>query len=297
MALARIFRRSETNQLAFGLSQFAAQRNGALCGDTAFVRGWTLAARAFSSKGSASDIVGVDLVNTKSHNGITEGKVPGKSPNSHVWFETNGQQYLACQTGALLTGKMKGAAESYIGRSVVNGASYFSNMQRQAVNAAGRIAGFSSVGGTVEGIATNGDATMQNVVNPKKNINRPLSPHLSIYEPQLTSTYSIFNRISGAFLTAVLLSGLLFILEIGPLCLTFPSLYLSTFAVDFPKLTLSLFNFTLLAFCYHIGNGLRHIWWDLGFPLESFRGIRISEFLMLCIAFSAFAKIIQHIYF
>ncbi|XP_057843999.2 uncharacterized protein LOC131053407 [Cryptomeria japonica] len=295
MALARIFRRSETKQFTFGLSQFAAQRNGALCGDVPLVQGWTAAARVFSSKASGSDIVGMDLVKTKSHNGATEGNVPGKSPNSHVWVETNEQQYLASRTGALLTGKMKGAAESYIGRSVVNGAviipSYFSNMQRQAVNAVGRIAGFSTVSGTVE------DAPMQSVVNPKKNINRPLSPHLSIYEPQLTSTYSIFNRISGGFLTAVLLSGLLFVLQIGPLSLTYPSLYLSSFAVDFPKLTLSLFNFTLLAFCYHIGNGLRHIWWDLGFPLDSFRGIRISEFLMLCIAFSAFAKIIQKLYF
>lgn len=317
---------------------------------------------SFSSKASGSDIVGMDLVKTKSHNGATEGnvsfqftfylkfhnvaklwddvkgeynstlQVPGKSPNSHVWVETNEQQYLASRTGALLTAKMKGAAESYIGRSVVNGAviipSYFSNMQRQAVNAVGRIAGFSTVSGTVEVIKSSchdklilsichdyfimikrqsplifltyiflQDAPMQSVVNPKKNINRPLSPHLSIYEPQLTSTYSIFNRISGGFLTAVLLSGLLFVLQIGPLSLTYPSLYLSSFAVDFPKLTLSLFNFTLLAFCYHIGNGLRHIWWDLGFPLDSFRGIRISEFLMLCIAFSAFAKIIQKLYF
>ena len=31
-------------------------------------------------------------------------------------------------------------------------------------------------------------------------INRPLSPHLTIYKPQLTSTFSIFHRISGAFL-------------------------------------------------------------------------------------------------
>ncbi len=33
-------------------------------------------------------------------------------------------------------------------------------------------------------------------------INRPLSPHLTIYKPQLTSTFSIFHRISGAFLGA-----------------------------------------------------------------------------------------------
>ncbi|XP_059069651.1 succinate dehydrogenase subunit 3-1, mitochondrial-like isoform X1 [Cryptomeria japonica] len=228
MALAGILRRSQTKHCTLGLAQVVAQRDGVLFGAFAFAQRWTTAARVFSSKGSGSDIVGMDLVNSKSHNGVTEGKVPQKSPNSHVWVETNEQQYLASRTGALLTGKMKGAAESYI-RSVVNGAvtlpSYFSNMQRQAVNAVGRITGFSTASGPVEGTSTNGDASMQNVVDPKKNINRPLSPHLSIYEPQLTSTYSIFNRISGAFLTAVLLSGLLFVLEIGPLSLTYPSLY------------------------------------------------------------------------
>jgi succinate dehydrogenase/fumarate reductase cytochrome b subunit len=34
-------------------------------------------------------------------------------------------------------------------------------------------------------------------------INQPLSPHLTIYKPQLTSTFSIFQRIYGAFLGAV----------------------------------------------------------------------------------------------
>jgi len=37
-------------------------------------------------------------------------------------------------------------------------------------------------------------------------INRPLSPHLTIYKPQLTSTFSIFHRISGAFLGAAVRS-------------------------------------------------------------------------------------------
>ncbi|PSR84091.1 Succinate dehydrogenase cytochrome b560 subunit like [Actinidia chinensis var. chinensis] len=32
------------------------------------------------------------------------------------------------------------------------------------------------------------------------NILRPLSPHLPIYKPQLTSTFPISHRISGAFL-------------------------------------------------------------------------------------------------
>lgn len=30
--------------------------------------------------------------------------------------------------------------------------------------------------------------------------NRPLSPHLTIYKPQLTAVLSIFHRITGVFL-------------------------------------------------------------------------------------------------
>nr|QHR84558.1 succinate dehydrogenase cytochrome subunit 3 [Taxus cuspidata] len=200
---------------------------------------------------------------------------------------------------------MKGTTELYLRRSIIDGfitvPSYFNNIRRLVVHDAGRIAGFSSIGSTTfEGTSANVDASVQNIVNPNRNINRPLSPHLSIYEPQLTSTYSIFNRISGAFLTAVVLSGILFALEIGPLSLTYTSLYQSSFYANFgnyPKLTLSLVNFTLLAFCYHLANGIRHICWDMGLFMGSSRIIRVSEFLMLCIAFSAFAKIIQNVYF
>ncbi|KAF4349951.1 hypothetical protein G4B88_002373 (mitochondrion) [Cannabis sativa] len=35
------------------------------------------------------------------------------------------------------------------------------------------------------------------------NILRPLSPHLPIYKPQLTSTFPISHRISGAFLATI----------------------------------------------------------------------------------------------
>ena len=31
--------------------------------------------------------------------------------------------------------------------------------------------------------------------------NRPLSPHLTVYKPQITSVLSIFHRITGAGLT------------------------------------------------------------------------------------------------
>ncbi|XP_039028663.1 succinate dehydrogenase subunit 3-1, mitochondrial-like [Hibiscus syriacus] len=59
----------------------------------------------------------------------------------------------------------------------------------------------------------------------RKNILRPLSPHLPVYKPQLNATLSITNRISGAFLTTVLLVSYLLSLKMGSVCLTYSSFY------------------------------------------------------------------------
>jgi len=138
---------------------------------------------------------------------------------------------------------------------------------------------------------------MRNLVNPNTNINRPLSPHLTIHKPQFTPTFSIYHRISGAFLATMVLFSLPFGSEIGFISFTYENLYqlASGLSVNFPKFTLSLVNLTSLAPRYHMGNGVRHLWWDWGFS-QSSPIIRISEFLTLCVAFLAFGRIIQRIY-
>jgi succinate dehydrogenase / fumarate reductase cytochrome b subunit len=99
--------------------------------------------------------------------------------------------------------------------------------------------------------------------------NRPLSPHLSIYKPQLTSTLSIFHRISGAFLSLYVLFSLL-LLKFFDLSLSFYQIYLYLFfvTVNLDWLLFSMTNLIILAFCYHISNGIRHLLWDLGFFLD-----------------------------
>ncbi|KAH7860449.1 hypothetical protein Vadar_013542 [Vaccinium darrowii] len=59
------------------------------------------------------------------------------------------------------------------------------------------------------------------------NILRPLSPHLPIYKPQLTSTFSIFHRITGAFLSTMVLGFYLVCLkaEVGIRLLVFISIW------------------------------------------------------------------------
>lgn len=94
---------------------------------------------------------------------------------------------------------------------------------------------------------------------------RPVSPHLSIYRPQVTWYMSMFHRITGATLSvgiyafgaAYLVAPLLgWHLESATLAASFASLPI--FAKILFK-TLAAYPFT-----YHCLNGIRHLVWDTG---------------------------------
>ncbi|XP_044477300.1 uncharacterized protein LOC123204607 isoform X2 [Mangifera indica] len=89
--------------------------------------------------------------------------------------------------------------------------------------------------------------------NPSfKVIQRPLSPHLSVYKPQLTSTMSIFNRIAGVFLTVVVLFYYLLFLKLPSICFTYESFYrIFEFFFDQDKLII-ISEITALALTYHL---------------------------------------------
>ena len=94
--------------------------------------------------------------------------------------------------------------------------------------------------------------------------NRPLSPHLQVYRPQLTSVLSILHRITGLILCAgtVLLTACLLALAGGPD--TFASM--QSVLGSIPG-RLVLFGFTL-ALCFHFCAGIRHLFWDTGRGFE-----------------------------
>nr|YP_005090401.1 sdh3 gene product [Dorcoceras hygrometricum]AEK53325.1 succinate dehydrogenase subunit 3 [Dorcoceras hygrometricum] len=87
------------------------------------------------------------------------------------------------------------------------------------------------------------------------NILRPLSPHLPIYKPQLTSTFPISHRISGAFLATIVLFFHLLYLKIGFICFTYENVYLFFFYSS--KLILIFVEITAFALSYHLYNGVR----------------------------------------
>ncbi|MEE4295406.1 MAG: succinate dehydrogenase, cytochrome b556 subunit [Wenzhouxiangella sp.] len=94
--------------------------------------------------------------------------------------------------------------------------------------------------------------------------NRPLSPHLQVYRPQLTSVLSISHRISGVALSAglVLVVAWLLALAAGPEAFArLNGLFSSV------PLMIALVLWTAALF-YHLLNGIRHLLWDAGWLLD-----------------------------
>ena len=97
-----------------------------------------------------------------------------------------------------------------------------------------------------------------------RKIVRPLSPHLQIYRPQLTSITSILTRITGNGLIvgAILVVWWLFAAAIGETYFNFADAILRSW---FGKIVLTL---SLWAVWYHYLAGLRHLWFDAGRGLD-----------------------------
>ncbi|KAH1128292.1 hypothetical protein GLYMA_06G305600v4 [Glycine max] len=86
---------------------------------------------------------------------------------------------------------------------------------------------------------------------------RPLSPHLPLYQPQLSSTLSIFNRIAGAFLAGVILVFYMIYMKLGLVSLTYDSFYQFIFYSS--KLNLLVMEISALAVSYHLYSAIRHL--------------------------------------
>jgi succinate dehydrogenase / fumarate reductase cytochrome b subunit len=123
--------------------------------------------------------------------------------------------------------------------------------------------------------------------------NRPLSPHLQIYKPQLTSVLSISHRMTGFALSIIIL--------LSPVII-----YFLTNSADTHQLVISLlqnsfikliFFLALFGLIYHLCNGIRHLAWDAGYGLDldsSYKsgyivlGVSISLTLLILLITGAF---------
>ena len=108
---------------------------------------------------------------------------------------------------------------------------------------------------------------------------RPISPHLSAYKFRITSTLSILHRMTGVLLSfgAIVLVAWLIAVASGP------SAYeqFAGLAGSLPgRLVLAGFVY---AFFYHLGNGIRHLFWDAGHGFE-IEQARASGWAVVCIS-------------
>ena len=116
------------------------------------------------------------------------------------------------------------------------------------------------------------------------NSNRPVSPHLSIYRPQISSVLSITHRLTGLALFAgtALMVAWLWSAAYAP------AFYATLHeALASPLGKLCLLGWTL-AFYFHLGNGIRHLFWDAGYgftlPVMARSGWAVIVFTLLMTA-------------
>lgn len=93
---------------------------------------------------------------------------------------------------------------------------------------------------------------------------RPLSPHLQIYRPQLTSVLSILHRGTGVALAV----GTLLLVWWLVAAATGPAAYATAQGFIGSWLGLLLLLGWTFALFFHLCNGIRHLGWDAGYGFE-----------------------------
>jgi succinate dehydrogenase / fumarate reductase cytochrome b subunit len=94
--------------------------------------------------------------------------------------------------------------------------------------------------------------------------NRPLSPHLTIYRPQMTSMTSIFVRITGNALIAGTLLSVWWLLAAS----TSPEYFAMADAVMTSWFGQLVMLGSIWAIWYHTLGGIRHLIWDYAIGLD-----------------------------
>ena len=111
--------------------------------------------------------------------------------------------------------------------------------------------------------------------------NRPLSPHITIYRPQLTSVTSIFVRLTGNALLASAILIVWWLVAAGTSDAAFATVN-SVITSWFGVVVLIL---SAWALWYHLLGGLRHLIWDTGRGLD----VPTSEKMGIAMIIGSFA--------
>jgi succinate dehydrogenase / fumarate reductase cytochrome b subunit len=119
---------------------------------------------------------------------------------------------------------------------------------------------------------------------------RPLSPHLSVYKFTYTLTTSILNRFTGVGLSLGLLLLVYWLMAVASGA---HAQARAARLLSLPVMKL-VYAALIIAFCYHLSAGIRHLVWDTGRGLERAQAQRsawlvvgVSIALMLLVGYCA----------
>ena len=110
--------------------------------------------------------------------------------------------------------------------------------------------------------------------------NRPLSPHLTVYKPQITSVLSIFHRITGAGLAV---STTLVVFWLASIAMGKSTFIGFNAFLNNSIVTLVLVS-SLWALWYHFCTGIRHLYWDMGYGYD-LKSVAISGWVAVVCSF------------
>ncbi|KAG0366959.1 hypothetical protein BC939DRAFT_452239 [Gamsiella multidivaricata] len=126
---------------------------------------------------------------------------------------------------------------------------------------------------------TQKEITVAPLVDQRKN--RPLAPHLTIYQPQLTWYMSLFHRATGGALAVGFYGGAI-AYAVGPMVgLGFDAATVTSAIATLPVAAKIAGKFVVaFPFTYHSFNGIRHLLWDTARGL-TLKGVYATGYTVL----------------
>lgn len=114
--------------------------------------------------------------------------------------------------------------------------------------------------------------------------NRPISPHLLVYVPQISSLFSIWHRITGVLLASFVSFYFLFFKLFTIINYTQLKILHNIILIVHGVVGLTNYLYLIISILilYHMLNGIRHIIWDVGFFLN-IRALFFSSLIFLII--------------
>ncbi len=109
------------------------------------------------------------------------------------------------------------------------------------------------------------------------NTERPLSPHLSIYRWPITMTLSILHRVTGVAMSVGLIVFCAWLMSAAAGAADYERVA-SLLSSVIGRLMLVGFSF---AFFFHLANGVRHLFWDVGYGFEIYQANASAWFVLV----------------